>query len=110
MSKDYQQIINDLTVTTLNGPGHSSSELRNAVADYARAVSLEEAGDRSKISPELFPYLDKVSLYAYKVLDREVDALKARDFSEDEIFELTVSAALGAGLARLERGLALLDG
>lgn len=108
MSKDYQQIIDNLTATTLDGPGHTSSDLRRAVSNYANAVSLEQPGDASLISPELFPYLDKVSLYAYKVLDREVDALKTKDFSEDEIFELTVSAALGAGLARLERGLALL--
>lgn len=109
MSKDYQQIIDNLTAVTLEGPGHSSSELRRAVADYARSVSLEQPADNGRISPDLFPYLDKVSLYAYKVLDREVEALKAKAFSEDEIFELTVSAALGAGLARLERGLALLN-
>ncbi len=109
MSKDFQEIINNISRATLDGPGQTSPELRRSVANYANAVSLDQVGDDSRIAPEFFPYLDKVSLYAYKVLDREVDALKVNDFSEDEIFELTVSAALGAGLARLERGLALLN-
>jgi alkylhydroperoxidase family enzyme len=58
--------------------------------------------------PELVHYLEKVRLHAYKVTDRDVDELKAAGFSEDEIFEHTVSAATAAGLERLEAGLATL--
>jgi len=49
-------------------------------------------------------YLEKVRLHAYKVVDRDVDELK-RSFSEDEIFEHTVSVATEAGLQRLNAGL-----
>jgi alkylhydroperoxidase family enzyme len=49
-------------------------------------------------------YLEKVRLHAYKVVDRDVDKLKA-DFSEDEIFEQTVAVATAAGLTRLEAAL-----
>ena len=51
------------------------------------------------------PYLEKVRRHAYKVVDRDVEELKAAGFSEDEIFEHTVSAAVAAGLERLDAGL-----
>ena len=57
---------------------------------------------------ELEPYLEKVRLHAYRVTDADVQLLKKKGFSEDEIFEHTVSAAVAAGLARLEAGLAAL--
>ena len=55
--------------------------------------------------PELATYVEKVRLHAYRVTDGDVDALKAAGFSEDEIFEHTVSAAVAAGLERLDAGL-----
>jgi alkylhydroperoxidase family enzyme len=55
--------------------------------------------------PELAPYLEKVCLHAYEVTDADVQRLKDADFTEDEIFEHTVSAAVAAGLERLEAGL-----
>jgi hypothetical protein len=45
---------------------------------------------------------------AYTVTDADVQELKAAGLSEDEIFELTVSTAVGVGLGRLETGLAAL--
>jgi alkylhydroperoxidase family enzyme len=58
--------------------------------------------------PEFAAYLEKVRLHAYKVTDRDVEALKQLGFTEDEIFEHTVSAAVAAGLERLDAGLAAL--
>ena len=55
--------------------------------------------------PEFAEYLEKVRLHAYKVTDRDVEELKRAGFGEDEIFEHTVSAAVAAGLERLEAGL-----
>jgi alkylhydroperoxidase family enzyme len=43
-------------------------------------------------------------------MDEDVAALKHAGLSENAIFEATASAALGAALARLERGLAALGG
>lgn len=59
--------------------------------------------------PELAAYLEKVRLHAYKVTDADVEALKTAGFSEDEIFEHTVAAAVAAGLVRLDAGLATLS-
>jgi hypothetical protein len=56
-------------------------------------------------APDFEPYLEKVRARAYTVTDADVESLKAAGHSEDEIFEQTVSAAVAAGLMRLEAGL-----
>jgi alkylhydroperoxidase family enzyme len=58
---------------------------------------------------ELMGYLEKVRLHPYKVTDRDIDELKAAGLGEDEIFEHTVSAAVAAGLERLDAGLGTLS-
>ena len=71
---------------------------------------LRAAAEPDRAAPaELSGYLEKVRLHAYKVTDRDVDDLKAAGFSEEEIFEHTVSAAVAAGLERLDAGLGTLS-
>ncbi len=55
--------------------------------------------------PQLAPYLEKVRLHAYQVTDADVQRLKNAGLDDDEIFEHTVSAAVAAGLERLDAGL-----
>jgi alkylhydroperoxidase family enzyme len=72
-------------------------------------AELTTAAKPDRAAPtELAAYLDKVHRHAYKVLDRDVEELKAAGFSEDEIFEQTVSAAVAAGIERLDAGLGTL--
>ncbi len=52
---------------------------------------------------EMDAYLEKVRDRAYTVVDRDIDELKAAGFSEDAIFEQTVSVAIAEGLRRLDR-------
>jgi alkylhydroperoxidase family enzyme len=47
-------------------------------------------------------YVDKVHRHAYRVVDADVEVLRDAGWSEEAIFELTIAAALGAGLRRLE--------
>jgi alkylhydroperoxidase family enzyme len=65
----------------------------------------EAARPERDAPPEFAQYLEKVRLHAYKVTDADVQQLKDAGFSEDEIFEQTVSAATAAGLERLDAGL-----
>ena len=58
--------------------------------------------------PEFARYVQKVRLHAYKVTDEDVEELKHAGFTEDEIFEHTVSAAVAAGLERLDAALGTL--
>ena len=70
---------------------------------------LREAAQPNRSAPEAMQdYLAKVRMHAYKVTDRDVDTLKTAGFSEDDIFEHTLSAAVAAGLERLDAGLATL--
>ena len=58
--------------------------------------------------PPFEAYVEKVRRHAYRVTDAEVAALAAAT-SEDAVFEATVATALGAGLVRLEAGLAAIE-
>lgn len=89
--------------------GVTPPELRQVIDGYA--AHLSRAGwARAAIPPELEAYVRKVTLYAYKVTDEDIAQLKALGFTEDDLFEITLSAALGAGRIRLECGLAALKG
>ena len=68
----------------------------------------EAAQPDREAPPEFAAYLDKVRRNAYKVTDQDVQALKDAGYSEDLIFEQTVSVAVGAGLERLEAALTVL--
>ena len=91
-------------VACVTGPaGHTGAELRRAA--LARAAQLSGGGP---LPPSLAGYVDKVARHAYQVTDQDVGALQSAGNSDDAIFEITVAAALGAALGRLERGLAAL--
>ena len=76
----------------LNGPGETDPALRNAAADG------------QGVPAELAPLVEKVHARAYKVTDDDVARLQPK-YSDDQLFEIVVSAALGASRHRLEAGL-----
>jgi hypothetical protein len=80
------------------------------VSRYDQLIArLREAAQPDRPAPPDFAaYLDKVRRHAYELDDRDIEALKEQGHSEDEIFEQTVSAAVTAGLERLDAGLAVL--
>src|SRR6185503_4478353 len=104
----YDAFVKGIKDTVVAGPGHTPSELRQAV--MARAARL--AGPRSGApAPAPFgSYVDKVAQHAYKVTDADVEALKAGGQSDDVLFEVTAAATLGAALGRLDRAMAALRG
>lgn len=105
----YSDEVQALTTSVLDGPGETDPELRAAAS--ARAGELGKGAEPLTTVPEhLAPYLDKVAKWAYKVVDEDIEQLKAAGYSEDEIFELTVAVAVGSGLARLECGMRALGG
>jgi hypothetical protein len=67
---------------------------------------LRRATQPGRPAPSAFTtYLAKVRGRAYEITDADVQALKDAGYSDDEIFEQTVSAAAAAGFERLEAGL-----
>ena len=66
------------------------AELRDVVAASAPAPAGMGA------------YLEKVRNRAYAVVDGDIEALREAGFSEDAIFEHTVTVAIAEGLRRLD--------
>jgi len=81
----------------VHGPGLATSAARRA----AFANLGVDAPARALV--------DKVMQRAWTVTDADVAATKAAGVSEDEIFELTVCAALGQATRQLQAALAVLD-
>jgi alkylhydroperoxidase family enzyme len=77
------------------------------VGDYHGPIEdLRLAAQPDRAAPAgMQPYLEKVRAEAYSITDADVDALRAAGYSEDEIFEQTVSVAVSAGLVRLDAAL-----
>ena len=61
------------------------------------------------LAEPLSGYVEKLRRYAYRVQDDDIEQVHDAGYSEDQIFEVTVAAALGAGDARLRVGLSALN-
>jgi hypothetical protein len=81
----------------LHGAGRSSGDARRAAFDNRGVAEPARA------------LVDKIARNAWKVTDEDVAAVAAAGVAEDEIFELTVCAALGQATRQLEAALAALD-
>ena len=81
----------------LDGAGESDPAIRRAVAE-----------GNSRVPTDLKPLVDKIHRHAYKVTDDDIARVQTK-YSDDQLFELVVSAALGASRQRLLAGLKALD-
>jgi hypothetical protein len=87
----------------IGGEGKTANAWREQILGWT-------AGGASKpaLPPELAAHVERVAHSAYKITDEDLERLKAQGHDEDVIFEVTLAAALGAGLKRLRKGLAAL--
>lgn len=91
VSRPHDQAIEDMRDRVLHGPGAATPQTRQAAF----------AGD---VTDELAAYVDKVRRHAYKVTDEDLASLRQR-YTDDELFEITVAAAMGAALSRRDAAL-----
>jgi alkylhydroperoxidase family enzyme len=114
VSNRYADYVTRLRQAVLAGPGVTPHELRQAAEKRSAALggrpNPDVAGPPPPLPAALSPFVDTVARRAFEVTDRDVAALRAAGYSEDAIFEIVASVAVGAGLGRLERGLAALRG
>lgn len=110
MHERYTEPTRVLIDGVLSSPGETNSKLRCEVEAQAAQLSGRASSQTSQVSDALERYTTKVARHAYKITDQDIATLKEAGYSEDAIFELTLSAALGAGMARLEIGLSALKG
>ena len=92
VNDSYSALRDSVLQRVLDGEAESSAALRQA--------TFEGAG----LSPDLKPLIDKVHAHAYKVTDDDVAKVQ-RAYGDDPLFEIIVSAALGASNKRLRAGL-----
>jgi hypothetical protein len=100
LGRAQQRWFERLARRVLDGPGRLDARYRRAAAQR----------DLPALPEELRAYVGKVHDHAYRIVDGEIEALLAAGYSEDEVFELTAAAAVGAGLDRLDRGRRAMDG
>ena len=110
MHTRYTDLTQRLTDAILTSPGETDPTLRRAVEEQSAQWSSSSPQQVEQVPPQLVTYVKKVALYAYKTTEKDIEALRRAGYDEDAIFEITLSAALGAGMTRLERGLAALKG
>jgi alkylhydroperoxidase family enzyme len=78
-----------------------------------RLAAFEHGGGRQgevTLPEPLARFVDKVATEAYKVVDADVARVRDAGYSEDAVLEAVLATAMGAGLSRLEVGLAALAG
>ena len=81
------------------------TRLRHAVTSSPASLPVDVRQTISagrNVSGPLGSYVRKVAEHAYEITDEDIASLHAANYTDDEIFEATVSAALGAGLFRLD--------
>jgi hypothetical protein len=85
----YESMLGHLQNSVFSGPGTLDASVRQAIG----------AGDETR--GVLGSYGSKVAQRDYNGLDECISQLRLEGYSDDQIFEATVCAALGAGLKRL---------
>jgi hypothetical protein len=106
MSQSIHETIHRLRESVLTSDGVTSPEERQKIAGWS---GNPDEGPASQQLPEpLAKIITKVTRYAYKVTDEDIQALRETGYSEDAIFELVTSAAVGAAMRRYECGMAAL--
>jgi hypothetical protein len=73
-----------------------------AAAGAVPDPGIERLGDAAEL-------VDKVAREAYRVTDEDVESVRGARRSEEEVFDLVVATAVGAGLARRAIGRAAVD-
>ncbi|HEU4713250.1 MAG TPA: hypothetical protein VFS76_16880 [Pyrinomonadaceae bacterium] len=86
----YANKLEQLRYAVLSGPGSLAPDIRQSISE----------GDYG--SSPLGAFAKKVADHAFMVNDDDIRELHRAHYSDDQIFEAAVSAALGAGLYRLE--------
>jgi alkylhydroperoxidase family enzyme len=97
MSEAANRLRKTVVERVLQGPGHTGGDARRAAFDNKDAPEKARA------------LLDKVTKNAWKVTDEDVAAVRQAGMSDDEVFELVVSAALGQATRQLDSALAALE-
>jgi hypothetical protein len=110
MADERLELFQDVMDSILSTPGETPFSLRAALAQQPALLYGLPVQPDTALPPEIQTYTTKVATNAYKVTDQDIAQLHADGYSEDAIFEITLSVAAGAGMMCLKQGLAALKG
>ena len=96
MNDPHAMLRDRALASVLDGPAHADAAIRSAAAR------------NQGMPPDLQGLIAKIHAHAYRVTDEDVTAAKVK-YGEDRMFEIIVSAAMGASRHRLEAGLKALE-
>ncbi len=97
MSDETTRLRKAVVERVLHGAGTTTSDERRG------------AFENRDVQPAARALIDKVTKHAWQVTDEDVAAAKRAGLSDDQLFELSVAAALGQSTRQLEVALAALD-
>jgi hypothetical protein len=97
MINRFAKDVATLMETVLTAPGATDRSTREA------------ASRGGMLPPVLADYVAKVQLHSHRITDGDVLRLRTNGYSEDDIFEITVAAALGRAVAGLDAALAAME-
>lgn len=101
--------LDEVRTHLLEHEGPTPHALRRSVeAHTARARGGTRDAPELSGPASLVSYLDKVALTPYRVVDEDFDAMRADGLETDVIFDLTITACVGAALIGFESLLPLL--
>ena len=97
MDSRHTPHVKSVVAVALEGPGQLDAQLRRA------------AFEQGELPEPLASLVKKIHRNAWKVTDDDVAGARAAGWTQDQLFELIVCAALGASHQRLAAGLRALD-
>jgi alkylhydroperoxidase family enzyme len=86
----------------LSQHGETALSLRRAVLERTRS-------GEGQVPEALRDYVKQIADRPWTVSDEDFARLRAAGYSEGQLYEVTLAAALGAGLQRFDAGLRALD-
>src|SRR5262245_62162608 len=96
MFDPHAKLRDEVLRQVLDGPGEVEPSLRRAAASGAG------------VTADLQPLVEKIHKHAYRVTDQDIANLQGT-YSDDRLFEIIVSGALGASRKRLLAGIQALE-
>jgi alkylhydroperoxidase family enzyme len=106
VSRSYTRLVS----SEANRHADKIAALRRAILETPGIASLDQRAAAESAAPtgSADGYLDKVRRESYRIVDDDIDALRAAGLTEDAIFELTLAAALGEATRILDRSIGAL--
>ncbi|MFL5781063.1 MAG: hypothetical protein ACJ760_07115 [Thermoleophilaceae bacterium] len=96
--------------SVLGSDGATDAVVRLTALQHGGAVATGEGNDDALSElGSAAGIVDKVARHAYRITDEDVEAARAGGWTDHQLFDVVVAAAVGAGVTRRTLGRAAVD-